>query len=228
MNQKIILISFLISFLFSLHVAAFIPKPIQIDGDIFLDLLFEDTYENWQYYPFGFEAVGLKKVISIEAVSCTPKLITTEVLQKKDGWFFYIFKACIPDTGNSDNDFHTLNILKNGILGRYALKFEIKYEQFTKKGTVISTNFFFMLYKQNKNKRIQNLFNNYAKQADIRAVSQEEDVADDIDEDFDEKVALSELKTLVNEENEMKKQQIGCFNYMNCFMFFGCNLFDCH
>lgn len=234
MNNKLFrIVNFLICFFLTFQVNAFMPKPIEIDEFIFFDeIMLDNSYKNWQYYPFSFDAMGLKKIISIKNVHKKPKLITTKLIQKKNDWVPSIFKMCMPNLSNlydSSNEFNKLDILKSGILGRYALKFEIIYKKYEKEHLVVSTDYFFMLYKQNKNQRISNLEYDQDNQSDIDFVLQEKesdmsDVEDDIDEDMlsDEDVRLVEIKVYPN-----KKEQFN-YNFLNCFSFSWHDIFGCY
>jgi hypothetical protein len=228
MNNKLfLLINFLICSFLSFQASAFMPKFIEIDENIFFnDILLDGFYKNWQYYPFQFEAVGLKKIISIKNVNIKPKLITTNTIQKKNDWFPSIFKMCIPDLLNlydSSNEFNKLDILKTGILGRYALKFEITYEKFTKEHLVVSTDYFFMLYKQNKNQRISNLESNFGNQSDIKFVLQEDDAHYSDEEDVLEEEI--ETESLMKDDSQKETSQFNAYNFLSCFIISWDNIF---
>ncbi|MDP1724680.1 MAG: hypothetical protein Q8L85_08280 [Alphaproteobacteria bacterium] len=228
MNNKLfLLINFLICSFLSFQASAFIPKSIEIDENIFFnDILLDGFYKNWQYYPFQFEAVGLKKIISIKFVHKKPKLITTKAIQKKDGWFPAIFKMCIPDLLNlydSSNEFNKLDILKTGILGRYALKFEIIYEQYLKEHLVVSTDYFFMLYKQNKNQRISNLESNFGNQSDINIILQEKEAyCSDGEDVLEEEI---ETESLMNDDYPKETSRFNAYNFLSCFTISWHNIF---
>jgi hypothetical protein len=234
MNKKLLLlINSIMCFFFIFQANAFIPKSIEIDENIFFDdIMLDYSYKNWQYFPFEFDATGLKKIISIENVHKKPKLITTNLIQKKNGWFPSVFKMCIPDLLNfhdSSNEFNELDVLKSGILGRYVLKFEIICKKFEKKHLVISTNYYFMLYKQNKNQRISNLEANFGNQRDINIVLQEKEIdmsdgEDCIDEDVQ---SDEEVQFVVNKEYLNKKVQFN-YNFLNCFLFSWRDVFGCY
>ena len=188
--------------------------------------MLDGSYKNWQYYPFQFEAVGLKKIISIKNVNIKPKLITTKAIQKKDGWFPAIFKMCIPDLLNFNdlnNEFNKLDILKTGILGRYALKFEIIYKKFEKEHLVVSTDYFFMLYKQNKNQRISNLESNFGNQSDINVVLQEEDAHYSDGEDVSEEEI--ETDSFMNDDYPKETSRFNAYNFLSCFTISWHNIF---
>lgn len=221
MNNKLFLIiNFWIYFFLNFQANAFVPKPIEIDESIFFDdILLEGIYKNWQYYPFEFEATGLKKIISIRNLNQIPILITTDTLKQKKIGVPSFFTICISHFYTLKNDFISLNTLKENILGRYALKFEITYEKYAEKNYITCTDHFFMLYKQSKNKRIRNLEYNKADKKDINFVLKEEDIDCSEMEDYND----DEDQELLKDKGHLKNNN-GIF--LSCFTFSWLDLFD--